>query len=157
MCSVYDGFSGKLGRIRWHTLNLAGQSYRSKSPSLLILYSDSSVAAVITFEVLAVLMPISVASHRQTTKQYLYLIFITGKRYTGSAYEILPLYKHVYKLSRKHSFVYAKSHCGSGTDISHYDFTVTYKEENIRPVACHTLAGQKKKTCSFVSCMATAK
>jgi len=52
----------------------------------------------------------------------------------------LPLYKHVYKHRRKHSFVYAKRQSGSGTDISHYDFTVTYKKEKIKPLVCHTLA-----------------
>jgi len=40
-------------------------------------------------------------------------------------------------------FVYAKCQSGSGTDISHYDFTVTYKDEKIKPLFCppqHTRA-----------------
>jgi len=95
------------------------------------------MAAVITSEVRALLMPFSIASHRQTTKVFLFGI-CNWQIYTCSAYQILPLYKHIYKLRRKQSFVYAKCQSGSGADISLYDFTVTCKEEKIKALVCHT-------------------
>jgi hypothetical protein len=95
------------------------------------------MAAVNTSEVGAVLMPFSIAPQRQTTKLFLFGI-CNWQIYTCSTYQILPLYKHFYKLRRKHSFVYAKWQSGNGTDISLYDFTVTCKEEKIKALVCHT-------------------